>query len=143
MGLRTSSLLFILPCICPFFFLSIFFVKDISTTIKDRKFIVGIQNNNDKFSYHGINNRFCPVCSSLYLLSFLSLILSLHAINTSIFVIDFSTTVQDRRLICCVSIDNDLLRCGIENRHSPVYSSLYMFFFSFCPYFVKYFSTTI
>ena len=33
-----------------------------------------------------------------------------------------------------MSIDNDLLHRGIENRHSPVYSSLYMSFFSlhFC-----------
>ena len=32
-GLRTSLLLLILPCIYPIFFLSTFFVKDISTTV--------------------------------------------------------------------------------------------------------------
>ena len=42
----TAILLFILPCICPFFFISTFFIKDISTTMLDRKFIFGIQNNN-------------------------------------------------------------------------------------------------
>ena len=33
MGLRTSLLLLILPCIYLFFYLSTFFVKDISTTV--------------------------------------------------------------------------------------------------------------
>ena len=40
------------------------------------------------------------------------------------FVIDLSATFQNRRLIFCMSIDNDLLHRGIVNRHSPVYSSL-------------------
>ena len=81
-GLRTLILLFIIPCICPFFLLSTFlsnlvFVKDISATIFDRKFIFSIQNNNDKL-YFVIDNQLCHVCSSLYLIS-------LHAINTVIF----------------------------------------------------------
>ena len=63
-----------------FIFLSSFFVKDISTTVKDRNFIFGIQNNNDKL-YHGLENRLGPICSSLYLFIFLSL----HTINTVIF----------------------------------------------------------
>ena len=63
---------FILPCICSFFLSFHIFVKDISATLYDRKFIFGIQNNNDKF-YRGIGNQLCPVCSSLYLFSFLSL----------------------------------------------------------------------
>ena len=42
------------------------------------------------------------------------------------FVKDFLATVQDRRLIFCMSIDNDLLHREIENRHSSVYSSMYM-----------------
>ena len=62
-----------------FLYLSIF-VKDISTTIQDRKFIFGIENNNYKL-YRGIEKRLCPICSFLYLLSFLSL----HAIITVIF----------------------------------------------------------
>ena len=44
------------------------------------KFIFGIQNNNDKL-HGGIDIRLCPVCSSLYLLSSLSV----RAINTVIF----------------------------------------------------------
>ena len=35
-GLKMGLLLFVLPCICSFFFLSRYFVKDISTTVKDR-----------------------------------------------------------------------------------------------------------
>ena len=59
------------------------------------------------------------------------------------FVIDFSATFQDGRLLFCMSIDNDLLLCGIENRHFPVYSSLYMSFFLSLHIFVKDISTTI
>ena len=32
-GLQMGILLFVLPCVCPFFFLSKFFVKDIPTTV--------------------------------------------------------------------------------------------------------------
>ena len=51
-GLRTSLLLLILPCICPIFFLSIlgmmkFFVKDFSVTVQARVFIFGMQVDND------------------------------------------------------------------------------------------------
>ena len=74
------------------FFLSLLiFDKDISATIKDRKFIFGRQNNNDKL-YCEIDNQLCPICSSLYLLSFLSL----HAINTAI--------VRNRFLINCLRL---------------------------------------
>ena len=59
------------------------------------------------------------------------------------FVIDYSATFQDRRLIFCMSINNDLLHCGIENRHSSVYSSLYMSFFLSLHIFVKDISITI
>ena len=71
-GLRTSLLLLILPCIYLFFFLSTFFVKDISTTVQDRNFKFGIQVHNDKL-YRGIENGPSPICSSLYLFFFLSL----------------------------------------------------------------------
>ena len=64
-------LLFVLPCVCPFFFLSKFFVKDISTTVLDRNFIFGIQVHNDKL-YCGIVNGHSPICSSLCLSLFLS-----------------------------------------------------------------------
>ena len=71
-GLPTSLPLLILPCIYLFFFLSTFFVKDISTTVQDRNFKSGIQVHNDKL-YHGIENGPSPICSSLYLFFFLSL----------------------------------------------------------------------
>ena len=71
-GLKMGLLLFALPYVCSFFFLSRFFVKDISTTIYDRNFKSGIQVHNDKL-YHGIENGPSPICSSLYLFFFLSL----------------------------------------------------------------------
>ena len=74
-------LLFVLPCICFFFFLSVLFVKDISTTIQDRNVIFGIQVDNDKM-YHGIKNGPPPVCSFLYLFSFLSLQILVKDIST-------------------------------------------------------------
>ena len=49
-----------------FFFLSIFFIKDLSKTIQDRNFIFGIHVDNDKL-YRGIENEPSPVCSFLYL----------------------------------------------------------------------------
>ena len=69
-GLQMGLLLFVLPYICSFFFLSRFFVKDIYTTVSERNFKSGIQVHNDKL-YHGIDNS--PICSSLYLFFFLSL----------------------------------------------------------------------
>ena len=52
-----------LLCIFSFFFLSTFFVKDITTTIWDRKFIFSIRNDIEQM-YHGIETWLCPVCSS-------------------------------------------------------------------------------
>ena len=57
-------LLFVLPFICYFFFLSRFFVKDIPTTVKDRNFKFGIEVLSDKL-YCGIANGHSPICSSL------------------------------------------------------------------------------
>ena len=61
-GLKMDILLFVFPFICSFFFLSRFFVKDISTTVLDRNFKSGIQVHNDKL-YRGIENGPSPVCS--------------------------------------------------------------------------------
>ena len=65
-------LLFVLPYICSFFFLSRFFVKDIFTAVFDRNFKFGIQVHNDKL-YRGLENGPSPICSSLYLFFFLFL----------------------------------------------------------------------
>ena len=53
-------LLFVLLCICSFFFLSRFFVKVIPTAVKHKKFIFGIRFDNDKL-YHEIENWPSPV----------------------------------------------------------------------------------
>ena len=63
-GLRTSLLLLLLPCICPIFFLSIlrmmkFFDKDFCKTVQARVFIFGMQVNNDVL-YGGIANQPSP-----------------------------------------------------------------------------------
>ena len=63
-GLQMGFLLFVLPFVCSFFFLSKIFIKDISTTVKARNFIFSIQVHNHKL-YRGIENGLSPVCSSL------------------------------------------------------------------------------
>ena len=110
---------------CLFLFLSFqIFVKDISTTVKDRNFIFGIQFHNDKL-YRGIENGPSPICSSFYLFLFLSF---------QIFVKDISTTVSDRNFKSGIQVHNDKFYGGNENGPSPVCSSL-CFFFSFSPNF--------
>ena len=59
-GLKMGILLFDLPYICSFFFLTRFFVKNISTTVKDRNCIFGIQVHNNKL-YCGIENGPSPI----------------------------------------------------------------------------------
>ena len=76
-GLRTSLLLPILPCICPLFFPSIlwrmkFFVKDFSITVQARMLIFGTEVDDDLW-YLGIENQPSPVYSSLHLSNFLSI----------------------------------------------------------------------
>ena len=84
-GLQTSLLLLILPCICPIFFLSIlwmmkFFVKDFCETLQARVVIFGEQVDNDVL-YRGIVNQPTPAYSFLYLSTFLSF----HTLNDEIF----------------------------------------------------------
>ena len=45
------------------------------------------------------------------------------------FVKDFCETVQARVVIFGMQVDNDVLCCGIANRLSPAYSSLYLSIF--------------
>ena len=102
-GLRTSLLLLILPCIC-LIFLSFhtlndeIFVKDFSETVQARVFIFGKQVDNDVL-YRGIANQPTPAYSSLYLSIFsFSLHFSskispqLYRIETSNLVYRFTTT---------------------------------------------------
>ena len=63
-GLKMGLLLFVLPYVYSFFFLSRFFVKDISTTVYDRNFKFGTEVCNDKL-YCEIAYRHSPICSSL------------------------------------------------------------------------------
>ena len=100
-GLRTSLLLLILPCICLIFFLSIlsmikFFVKDFCETVQARVVIFGLQVNNDVL-YRGIANQpssqplILPCICPIFFLSLLSMI--------KFFVKDFCETVQARVFI--------------------------------------------
>ena len=76
-GLRTSLLLLILPCICPIFFPSIlwrmtFFVKDFSRTMQAWMLIFGMHVDDDLL-YRGIGNQPSPAYSFVYLSNFLSI----------------------------------------------------------------------
>ena len=42
------------------------------------------------------------------------------------FVKDFYETVQARKVIFGMQVDNDVLYCGIANQPSPAYSFLYL-----------------
>ena len=128
-GLRTSLLLLILPCICPIFFLSIlsmmkFFVKDFCDTVKARVFIFGMQVDNDVL-YREIANQSSPAYSSLYLSDFLSF----HTLNDEIFVKDFCETMQVRVLIFGMQVDNEVLYRGIATQPTPAYPFLYLSIF--------------
>ena len=88
-GLQTSLILLILPCICPIFFLSILsimkcFLSDFCETVQARVIIYGMQVNNDVF-YRGIMNQPSPAYSSLYLYHFLSF----HILNNEMFPLRF------------------------------------------------------
>ena len=98
-----------------------FFVKDFCETVQAIVFIFGMQVDNDVL-YRGIANQPSPAYSSLCLSNFLSF----HTLNDDIFVKDFSTTLQARRVIFGIQIDDDMLYCGIANQPSPAYSSLYL-----------------
>ena len=93
-------LLFVLPFVCSFFFLSKFFVKDISTTVQDRNFIFGIQVHNDKL-YRGIENGPSPICSSFYLFFFLSPQIS-SKISPQLFKIETSYLVYRSTTTSCI-----------------------------------------
>ena len=83
MGLGTSLLLLMLPCICPIFFLSIFFIMKFFRQrflLQARVVIFGMQVDNDVL-YRGIANQPSPAYSSLYLSDFLSF----HILNDEIF----------------------------------------------------------
>ena len=99
-------LLFVLPYLCSFFFLSRFLVKDISTTVLDRNFIFGIEVHNDKLYVElkmGLLLFVLPYICSFFCLS-------------RIFVTDTSRY--------------DKLYCEIANRHSPICSTFPFSFFS-------------
>ena len=150
-------LLFVLPFVCSFFFLSKFFVKDLSTTVKDRNFIFGIQVHNDKL-YRGIEMGLLLfvlpyICSFFFLSRFSSKISpQLLKIETSNLVYSLTTTscivgLQKGLVlfvlpyICSffflsrffvrfgIEVHNDNLDCGIANGHYPICSSLYLFLF--------------
>ena len=123
-------LLFVLPYICSFFFLSRFFVKDISTTVQDRNFKFGIKVCNNKL-YCEIANGLSPICSSLpfsFSQDFSSKISQLQfKIETSNLVYRFATTN------CIVE-----LKIGLFLFVLPYISS----FFCLSRFFVKDISTT-
>ena len=113
-GLQVGILLFDFSCVCSFFFLSIFFVKDISTTVSDRNFKFSLLVYND-ILYRRIENKPSTICSSFFFLFI-------------IYIKDICTTVLDRNFKFGIQVYNKLCR-GIENGPSPISSSLYLFSF--------------
>ena len=124
-GLKISLFLFVLPYICSFFFLSRFFVKDISITFLDRNFKFGIEVHNDKL-YCGIANGNSPLCSSIYLFLFLSL-----QIFRQPFKIETSNLVYSFRTISYnVGLKMDILLFVLP----CIFLSLYIFHLRYQPY---------
>ena len=130
-GLEMGLLLFALPCICSFFFLSRYFVKDFSTTVKDRNLKFGIQVHNDML-YRGIENGPSPICSSLYLFLFS-------------FFPDFSSKIppQPFKIETSNLVYNDKLYCGIEMSLLRLVLPYICSFFFLSRFFVKDIFTTV
>ena len=123
-GLRTSLLLLILPCICLHTLNDEIFLQRFCETVQAGVVISGMQVDNDVL-YRGIANQLSPAYSSLYLSNFLSF----HILYDEIFIKDFCETVHTREVIFGMQVDNDVLYGGIANQPSPAYSSLYLFNF--------------
>ena len=132
-GLQMGILLFVLPCICSFFFLSKFFVKDISTTVKDRNFIFGIQVYNHKL-YRGIENG-PSICSSFYLFLFSFFPDFSSKISPQPFKIETSNLVYRFTTTSCIVE----LKMGLLLFVLPQFFS----FFFLSRFFVKDISTTV
>ena len=122
-GLHMGIFLFVLPFVCSFFFLFKFFAKVISTTVKDRNFIFGIQVYNHKL-YRGIENGPSHICSSFYLFLFLSFPDFSSKISPQPFKIETSNLVyRFTTTNCIVGLKMGLL----------LFVLLYICFFSFSP----------
>ena len=126
-GLRTSLLLSILPCICPIFFLSILwmikiFVKDFCETVPARDMSYLICKLIMMYCIVGLRTSLLlPILLCICQIFFLSIVWMIK-----IFVKDFCETVQARVVIFDMQFDNDVLYRGIANQPSPAYSSLYL-----------------
>ena len=125
-------LLFVLPFVCSFFFLSKFFVKNISTTVKDRNFKFGTLGHNDKL-YCGIENGPSPICSSLYFFYFSPDFLS--KISPQLFKIETSNLLYRFTITSCIVG----MKMGLLLFVLPYICS----FFFLSRFFVKDISTTV
>ena len=132
-GLQMGILLFVLPCVCRFFFLSKFFVKDISTTVKDRNFIFGIQIYNDNL-YRGIANGHSPIFSS-FVCSFFFL--------SKFFVKDISTTVKGGNFLMVYRFTTTSCIVGLKMGLLLFVLPFICSFFFLSRFFVKDISTTV
>ena len=142
-GLRTSLLLLILPCICPIFFHSIlwmmkFFVKGFCETVQARVFIFGMQVDNDVL-YRGIENKPSPANYSLYLSEFLSF----HTLNDEIFV---KISVKLCKLEYSYLVCRLIMMYGTVGLRTSllllILPFIYLFFF-LSTFFIKDISTTV
>ena len=133
-GFHMGDLLFVLSFVCSFFFLSKFFVKDISTTVKDRNFIFGIKVHNDKL-YRGIDNGPSPICSSLYLFFFLSLHFFTPKISPQPVKIETLNLMHRFTRTSCI--------VGLKTAFSYLFFAIFCSFFFLSGFFVRDISTTV
>ena len=129
MGLRTSFLMLILPCIRLIFSLSIlwimkFFVKDFCETVQVRVFMFGMQVDDDVL--------YCILETSLLMLILLCICPTFFLSKLWIIKFfddkDFCKIMQAGVVIFGKQVDNDVLYLGIANQPCA-YSSLYLFNF--------------
>ena len=123
-GLQMGILLFVLPCVCPFFFLSRFFVNYISTTIRDSNFKFGIQIENG-WKMGLLLFVFPCICSFFFLSRFvIKDISTTYKIETANLVYRFTTTS------CNVGLKIDILLSVL----AFIFLSLYIFRQRYQPY---------
>ena len=118
-GSQRGILLFVLPCVCSFFFF-----PDFSSKISPQPFKVETSNLVYRFTM-----TCCIVGLKMDLLLFVLPCVCSFFFLSRFFVKDISTTVLDRNFKFGIQVYNVKLYRGIENGPSPICSPLYVFFF--------------
>ena len=118
-GLQMGIHLFVLSCVCPFFFLSKFLSK-----ISPQPFKI-----ETSYLVYRSTTTSCIVGLQMGILLFVLPFVCSFFFLSKFFVKDISTTVKDRNFIFGIQVHNHKLFRGIENGPSPICSSFYLFLF--------------